>query len=210
MATTWLPHLLGNSLALLLPELYRLAERVFPSGQGPVAGQRSSSAALRETAAALVRDNPDYLDYVAPATLAYLVSHPDFNIYRGEWGKLELFGFGLDSIPHGATAYALSNLVYDTVERLEMQAQPGMAIWPPVRWMAGRKHLVAGVTIAGLTLIYETAEYLVYKSELRKKNNDASQINMVWGVKDTIFDVLSNGIGWAAAAWRHRSCQRDG
>jgi hypothetical protein len=201
LVTAWLPHLLGNSISLLLPELYTLVRRLFlPARPAPC----SSWGALQRSFEQLVPENPDYVDYVAPVALAYIVSHPQFNIYRGEWGEWSLLGFGLDSLPHGATAYTLSNMVYDTVETVAVQTQPEMAIQPPTRWLARHKHLVSGGVLAFLTLVYETGEYIIHRSELKARDNDASQINLVWGIQDTFFDVLSNAIGWAISAWRHR------
>jgi hypothetical protein len=201
LVTAWLPHLLGNTVSLLLPEWYGLARRLGlpgPSANG------SSWGTLQRSFEQLVPENPDYVAYVAPAALGYIVSHPNFNIYRGEWGELSFLGFGLDSLPHGATAYGLSNLVYDTVETVETQAQPEAAIQPPADWLARHKHLIAGAVLAGLSFLYEAAEYLIHESELKARHNDPSQINLVWGVQDTIFDLLSNAIGWALAAWKHR------
>jgi hypothetical protein len=199
LTTAWLPHLLGNTVSLLLPELYTLARRLFLPAPN---GRPSSWGALQRSFEQLVPENPDYIDYVAPAALAYIVSHPNFNIYRGEMGELSFLGFGLDSLPHGATAYGLSNLVYDTVETVEAQAPPETALHPPANWLARRKHLAAGGVLTLLSFLYETGEYIIHRSELKARNNDPSQINLVWGVKDTIFDLLSNIIGWAIAAWR--------
>jgi hypothetical protein len=199
MATTWVPHLLGNSIALLLPEIYQVVDQLFDLGNR--LEPHPDLSALLASFEQLVRDNPNYVDYVAPAALAYVVSHPRFNIYRGEWGDLNLLGFGLDSIPHSMTAYALSKLVYDTIETVEANLQADMLVWPPVKWMANHKDLVSGAVIALLTLGYETSEYLIYKAELRARDHDISQINMMWSLRDTIFDVLSNCIGWAVAAW---------
>lgn len=151
-----------------------------------------------------MQDNPNYVDYVAPAALAYIVSHPHFNIYRGRWGEMELLGFGLDSIPHSTTAYALSTVGYDTIETVDRHAPADAAIHSYVRWMANHKTLVVGAVMAGLTIAYETSEYVIHKSELKARNNDINQINMMWSVKDTVFDVLSNILGWLAAVWRHR------
>lgn len=201
MATAWLPHMLGNSLSLLLPELYLVARRLFLPAPN---GNASSWSALQRSFEQLVPENPDYVDYVAPVALACIVSHPNFNIYRGEMGELSFLGFGLDSLPHGATAYSLSNLVYDTVETVEAEAPPETKLHTLAGWLARRKHMVAGGVLAFLSFLYETGEYLIHRSELKAFDNDPSQVSLVWSVKNTIFDLLSNTIGWAIAAWLHR------
>jgi hypothetical protein len=192
----------GNSVALLLPEIYEVIDRLL--GEQFKSDQMSSWAALQLGLEQLVRDNPDYIDYVAPAALAYIVSHPRFNIYRGEWGQLNLMGFGLDSIPHSLTAYALANLVHDTIEKVAAHSQPGMTIWPWITWLNQHKTLASGTVLTLLTVGYELSEYLIHKAELKARDNDLNQINMMWSVKDTIFDVISNGLGWALSAWLHR------
>lgn len=205
LTTTWLPHLLGNTAALLLPEIYQLVFKKLGFDHFFGVAKNPTVSALQQSFEQLAPDNPDYLDYVAPVALAYIVSHPRFNIYRGKWGELNVLGFGLDSIPHCTTAYALSNLVYDTVETVAANAALDMPLQRPTKSLAAHKHLVTAGILASLTLIYETSEYLIHKSELRARNNDISRINMMWSVKDTVFDVLSNGIGWALAAWRRLS-----
>lgn len=204
LVTTWLPHLLGNTVALLLPEIYRLVERSFGLERGLNRRDHPDAALLRVTVERLVRDNPDYVAYVAPAALAYIVSQPRFNIYRGRLGRLNLLGFGLDSIPHAATAYALSNFAYDTLDELERNAAGSPALAPYIKRLASRKTVVVAGFIAALTLAYEAGEYYIHKSELKARDNDRSRINMMWGVGDTVFDGLSNMIGWALATWRRR------
>lgn len=191
-------------MALLLPEIYRLVERSFGLERRLNRRDHPHAALLRVTAERLVRDNPDYVSYVAPAALAYIVSQPRLNIYRGRLGRLNLLGFGLDSIPHAATAYALSNFAYDTLAELERNAGISPTLEPYLKRLASRKSLAAAGFIAALTLVYEAGEYYIHKSELKARDNDRSRINMVWGVEDTVFDGLSNMIGWALAAWRRR------
>ena len=204
MVTTWLPHLVGNSIALFLPELYRLLDNSLSLADRLPAEKYPTLAALRLSMDDVVRDNPDYVDYVAPAALAYIVSHPHFNIYRGSWGEKNILGFGFDSIPHSTTAYALSNLAFDGLAALDRHTRPDAIIQPVVQVTAKRKVLTVGAILAGLTLFYEMSEFLIHQAELKARNNDASQINMMWSVKDTVFDVFSNIIGWAVAAARQR------
>jgi hypothetical protein len=202
LATTWVPHLLGNSVALLLPELCRIADHLFQLDVRLDADQHPTAAALYACVKQLVLENMDYVDYVAPAALAYIVSHPRFNIYRGDWGELKLAGFGLDSIPHSTTAYAISELIYDSIEALERNTTAEIPLRPYVAWAAAHKTLVAGTIMAVLTLAYELGEYLIRQSELKARNYDESQINMMWSFRNTVYDVLSNGVGWAMATLR--------
>ncbi len=202
LATTWVLHLVGNTIALLLPEIYQVADRLFGLDDRLRADQHPTWSALRAACEQLVLDNPDYVEYVAPAALAYVVSHPRFNIYRGDWAELSIAGFGLDSIPHSTTAYALSKLIYDTIDVLERNVAPEMPIWPLVRWAAANRTLVTGIIMAALTLAFETGEYLIHRSELKARDYDVSQINMMWGLRDSVFDVLSNSVGWALATLR--------
>lgn len=202
LATTWVPHLVGNSVALFLPELLGLFDRMFRLADRLPPERYPTAAALRRTAQDVVVDNPDYVGYVAPAALAYVVSHPQFNIYRGSWGEKSFLGFGYDSIPHSTTAFALSNLAYDTIAAAARHTPPRALIYPPVKAVAARRTLVVAAFLAGLTLFYEMSEYIIYRSELEARDHDISQINMMWSVKDTVFDVLSNTIGWALAVLR--------
>lgn len=204
LVTTWLPHLIGNTIALLLPDIYRLVEGRFGLEQRLNRRDYPTAGLLRLIVERLVRDNPDYVAYVAPAALAYIVSHPRFNIYRGRLGRLKLLGFGLDSIPHSATAYALSNFAYDALAELEKNAALSPGLEPYLKRLASRKTVVTAGFIAALTLVYEAGEYYIHRSELKARDNDPSRINMMWSVEDTIFDGLSNMIGWALSTWRHR------
>jgi hypothetical protein len=204
LTTTWLPHLLSNSLILLLPELYSLLDGALGLAKTASRNQSSSLTALRLSFEQLARDNPDYVAYVAPVTLAYLVSHPHFNIYRGKWGELTLFGFGLDSIPHSTTAYGLTHLVIDTLETVDCQMPAHAALAAPAHWLANHKILVSGAVLGILTLVYESAEYAIHRSELKARDNDPTRINMMWSVRDTVFDVFSNIVGWLIAVWRRQ------
>lgn len=204
LATTWVPHLLFNSATLLFPEIYRGVDSLFHLSERLSTDQRSTWSALHATFGQLVLDNPDYIDYIAPATLAYIVSQPRFNIYRGGWAELDLFGFGLDSIPHSSTSYAFSNLIYDIIETLEGNTSANMSIRPYVKWAVTHKVLATGATIAGLTLAYEIGEYLIHKSELKARDHDVSRINMMWSLRDSVFDGVSNAIGWTLATLRRQ------
>lgn len=204
LTTTWLPHLLGNSVALFLPEIYRLFDRGLKVEERLPADRYPTMAALRLSLEDVVGDNPDYVDYVAPAALAYIVSHPHFNIYRGSWGEKNILGFGFDSIPHSTTAYALSNLAYDSLDAVNRHTPANVVIAPAVKFAAKHKIAVVGMILGGLTLFYETSEFLIHRAELKARDNDVSQINMMWSFKDTVYDILSNTIGWAAATYFRR------
>src|SRR5688572_7394034 len=102
MTTTWLPHFAANTVSLLLPDMLRLvAPRARLSGESACqgVGELFHSAMTR-----VVCDNPRYVLYVVPLASGYLLSAPWLNIYKGELGDLRLAGFGLDALPHVATA----------------------------------------------------------------------------------------------------------
>ena len=204
LTTTWLPHLLGNSVALFLPEIYRLIDNGLKLNERLPADRYPTMAAIRLSLDDVVGDNPNYVDYVAPAALAYIVSHPHFNIYRGSWGEKNILGFGFDSIPHSTTAFALSNLAYDSIEAADSHTPANTVIYPSVKFVARHKIVAVGAILAGLTLFYETSEFLIHKAELKARDNDISRINMMWSFKDTVYDILSNTMGWAAATYFSR------
>lgn len=202
LPTTWVPHLAGNSISLLLPEIYRLIDGLVDLEEAFHPERHPTASALRHTIEHLVVDNPDYVEYVASAALAYCVSHPNFNIYRGEWAELKIAGFGLDTIPHATTAYALARLIYDAIDTLEHHLPRSEPLHAYARWAKAHQAVVAGAVLAVLTLGYEAGEYLMRESELEARDHDVSQINMMWSFKDSVFDALSNTIGWALATVR--------
>lgn len=192
MATTWLPHLLVDSLALLLPDLTRAA-----LGRA----ERGSAAALR----ALVCDNPRYVLYVLPLVAGYLTSSPRFNIYKGALGELRLGGFGLDALPHGATAFALTALVWDAAEQAARHCDDSDPLAALATWGQAHQAGLTGLVLALVTLVWESGEYRIYRHELGRRGSREA-INMQWSREDTLFDCLSNALGWAAAvAWHRRA-----
>lgn len=204
LPTTWVFHAGGNTLALLLPEIYgaiahalRLDERAARAGGD---GWEVAHRLMRE----LVRDNPRYVAYVAPLTLAYLVSHPKFNIYKGELARWRIAGFGLDSIPHAITAAMLTRLTFDLLDSLARQAPPGSALAERAGRAQAQGELVAGGLLALATAVYETAEWAIHHVELHATGGDVSRINMEWSAADTVTDVCSNTAGWLLAVALHR------
>lgn len=194
MQTTWLPHLVTNSLSLLLPDVVL---RLLP--------RRSRSRnVVEDTLVKMVRDNPNYAMYVAPLALGYIASHPRFNIYKGKWGEMRLAGFGLDSIPHSATAFALTGLVNDTLRVMAHQAEFEGQIAKALRWGNDRRALVSLAVLALITFWWEYGEYRVHNYEMSERG-DAAQINMQWSAADTAKDARSNFLGWLLAVlWQGR------
>ena len=109
LITTWLPHLVTNTISLLLPDICRLIARAEPAPE-----LNDLRQILGATLATMICDNPAYVLYVAPLALGYLLSSPWLNIYKGALGDRRLGGFGLDALPHATTAFALTALPIDT------------------------------------------------------------------------------------------------
>jgi hypothetical protein len=157
---------------------------------------------IRETLAVVVRDNPRYVVYVAPLAAGYLLSHPRFNIYKGELAEIQLAGFTLDAIPHGATAFGLTALVGDMVHVAAGRAprEGRLARW--LDWADRNPALFSAAVLALATVIWEVGEYRIYRHELELRG-DAGEINMQWGPIDTVYDCIANALGWGmATAWR--------
>ena len=197
MPTTWLPHLLTNTLSLLLPDALR----------GLFASRHQPRNIVEDTLLTMVRDNPNYAIYVAPLALGYIVSHPRFNIYKGSWGALRLAGFGLDSLPHSATAFAFSALVADTFETMGTRQQYNGMLADFVRWGKHKPELLSLVMLGLVTINWELGEYTMFQREMAEKG-DAALTNMQWSMEDTWRDVGANLIGWTAAMLWHRSKQK--
>jgi hypothetical protein len=203
MVTTWLPHLLTNTITLLLPDILR---NVKPGLQ-----QRASSGELGELvkepleiATIMIRDNPRYVVYITPLAAGYLLSHPRFNIYKGRMGDLRLAGFGLDTIPHSATALGLTALVCDTIETTARIIPPRSPLAPLVRWSRHHLPLASGLVLALATLAWEIGEYNIYRREMRLRG-DPKRINMQWSLVDSLRDCVANSIGWVLALLLRRN-----
>lgn len=186
MRTTWLPHLATNTLSLLLPDALRLLFR-----------RKRPSNVIEAVMFRMARDNEDYVFYVAPLAAGYILSHPNFNIYKGDWAELELAGFGLDSIPHSGTAMALSALVQDSLE-VVADYDDGTIFSKLLDKAAQHSALVSLGVLGLLTFIWEYGEYRIHQQEMAQRGS-AELINMQWSAADTRKDVLSNFIGWLLA-----------
>ena len=192
MPTTWVPHLVLNTVALMLPELYALATRA--AHGRPASGVRAVAAQAVES---LVQDAGQYVVCVAPFTAGYLLSNPHFDIYKGELGELRMAGFGLDAIPHCATATGVCLLIADALPAAAAAA-PATPFGNLLRRAAQNPLRASGVVLAALTAFWETGEYMAYRYEIGVQG-EAGRINMVWSPVDTLRDCLANALGWSIA-----------
>lgn len=199
LATTWVFHLALDSFILCLPEILSVANKLLRL-DARSARQRGLVAAWQGALDDAVINNPNYALYVAPVVLAYIVSHPRFNIYKGDYANIRLLGFGLDAIPHAVTAFAFTNLVVDTLAAFRSNT-PADASWRRVAEF-GDDHaiMLAGALLLGVSAAYEFGEYEIHESEMRVTGGDVTRINLVWDAKDTLFDLVSNTLGWVAGA----------
>lgn len=192
MQTTWLPHLLTNTVSLLLPDALRLLFR-----------RKQPRNAVEAVMFRMARDNRDYVLYVAPLAVGYILSHPRFNIYKGDWAELEFAGFGLDSIPHSATAMALAALVQDSLQVVSDVDDETTLFSRALDKAAQHGPLVSLGVLGVVTLVWEYGEYRVHQLEMAERGS-AELINMQWSAADTRKDVLSNFLGWLAATLLRR------
>ena len=197
LPTTWVPHTVGNTIGLALPEVVAALDRLLAT----LAPDSATLQGLRATAREVTTAPPGWAVTMAPVTLAYVVSHPQFNIYKGELGELRLLGFGLDALPHSATAFSLTHLVYQSIAALAKHMPSQAALAPLARRLNRHPVLVAGLVLAGLTAFYEVGEYRIHQAELEATGGDVRRINMVWDVNDTAHDIVSNLVGWLLATW---------
>ncbi len=196
--TAWLTHLAANTVTLLLPEFIHLLRRLplaVPDGVQPV---------LR-TVDRRVRQDPNYAGYVAPLALGFIASYPDYSIYHGRWAERTVLGFGLDSLPHAAAAYALARLLSETLITLHNELPPAHALAPPADWAVRHVDVLAAVAVVAVTLIWEVGEYLAQQAELEATGRDLNEHKMQWSWPDTVTDSLSNLLGLLAAIAVRRS-----
>ncbi len=190
MSTTWLPHLVTNSITLLLPDALRL---LIPS-------KRKPTNLVEDVMDEMVRDNPKYVVYVAPLAAGYILSHPKFNIFKGDMGDIRVAGLGLDAIPHGATGFALTALVQDTLQTAaEFEPNNNSAFTRFVRLCSRHPAITTFGVLGALTFFWEYGEYSVHQHEMELRGGDISKINMMWSADDTARDVFANFLGWALA-----------
>jgi hypothetical protein len=195
MTTTWLPHLVVNSVALLLPDVLRVLIPVKHKPTNLVEGVMDD----------MVRDNPKYVSYVFPLAAGYILSHPKFNIFKGDMADIRVAGLGLDAIPHGATGFALTALVQDTLETADqLDPTDSSSLAKLIHVLNKRPALVSFGILSALTFFWEYGEYRVHVQELELQHGDISKINMMWSADDTARDVVANFLGWAIAALLHR------
>lgn len=192
MFTTWLPHLLTNTLSLLLPDLLRL---LFPEREHK---NDSSQNVVEDVLVLGVRDNPSYAYYVTPLALGYIVSHPKFNIYKGEWGEKRFAGLGLDAIPHAATAFALSALTVDTLEKKADWRAYNNLLAEVLQRMRHHPELASLGVLMAATVMWEYNEYRVNRYEMSLQGS-VDRINMIWDTDDARRDTVANLIGWLLA-----------
>lgn len=207
LPTTWVFHLTLDSFILFMPEILEVTNKLLRLDARP-AHKNDLVATVQHTLNDAVVANPKYALYVAPVALAYVVSHPKFNIYKGTYADIRLFGFGLDAIPHSLTAFAFTNLVMDTLAAFR-EHTPADASW---RGLAefGDDHsgALAGTLLVGASAAYEFGEYAIHQEELRETGGDESKINLVWSAGDTLFDLMSNTLGWIGGALLRRHGRR--
>lgn len=198
LPTTWVFHLTLNSLLLFLPEIVRGTNRVLDL-DARARQKRDLVSTAYGTIQDAVAENPNYALYVAPVALAYMVSHPRFNIYKGEWSKLRLFGFGLDALPHSLTAFAFTRLMMETLAAFRHHTPRDAAWRTPAEKADDNSGVIAGALLIGASTLYESGEYAIHQEEMRETGGDESRINLIWSAQDTLFDLLSNALGWLAA-----------
>ena len=209
LPSTWVFHTVGNTITLLLPDLLRAATRAGRREGAPSDGHAGRLAPIERTLRDLVAGNPAYVLYVAPLALGYIVSHPRFNIYKGEWAELRVAGFGLDSIPHATAAWALTALIMDAIDTLAGHIPPTAPEVDLARWAEARRGTIAAATLGLLTIGYEAAEWAIHNAELRATGGDPSRINMEWSLPDTVLDVAANLGGVTLALALRRRPARD-
>ncbi len=199
LKTAWLPHLIGNTFALLLPEFYGAVAALLHLDDRLATNDGGVLPTLHGMMHDLVLDNPDYSQYVAPPASAYILAHPRFNIYKSAWANRQLFGFGLDSIPHAWTAFGLTRMALDTLRVFKRRTSAGTPLAPLADQAQAHAVLISAGVVAAASAFYESGEYAIHRSELKAVHNDPTKVEMEWSVADTIQDLISNAVGWLLA-----------
>ncbi len=195
MRSTWLPHLVGNTFVLFLPDAVRLIARLTEGRLVPPEPLRPVLDAVK----VVVCDRAAYAIEVAPFSLGYILSHPQRTIYKGPLAERRLCGFGLDAIPHAATAFGLVALAGQGLDELARQTPPRAPAAPVVRWASAHVPLVTALVLGLLTLFWEVSEWRIHEEELAEQGGREDRINMMWSPEDTAADVAANIAGWALA-----------
>lgn len=203
LPTTWVFHLTLDSFILFFPEILKGTNKLLQL-DARAKQNRDLITTVHGTLNDAVVENPNYALYVAPVALAYTVSHPNFNIYKGDYAEIRLLGFGLDAIPHSLTAFAFTNLVIDTLAAFRKNTPPDAAWRGLAEFGDDHATAVAGTFLIGASAAYELGEYEIHNEELRETGGDESKINLVWSAQDTLFDIMANTLGWVVAALLRR------
>jgi hypothetical protein len=194
MATTWLPHFVLNTFTLFLPELYNaIVPREELSGS-----HNDAWSDIRHTLDAMIRDNPEYAIYVAPIPIGYILSHPRFNIYKGEMAEIRFLGLGLDALPHGITAFTMTSLFCESTEKGASNIHSHNPVSEAIEESAQHPATSSGILLVLATLWWEVGEYMIHRHELALRG-DITKINMMWSLPDTLNDCFANFLGWALA-----------
>jgi hypothetical protein len=204
LVTSWIYHATLVPLLLFFPELYRGLARAAYLDEKARDDPSGMTATVHGVISNVAACNPHYVDIVGIVPLAYILSHPKINLYKSEWAKAQLFGFGLDSIPHALTAFSLVHLAYLTLAAFKRRRPRSGWLKRVLVWASHHPGWVAGGALVASTAGYETGEYLIHRSELRAVGGDPSRVAMEWSVEDTIQDILSNVLGGLLAMMWHR------
>ncbi len=204
LITSWIFHATINPALLLFPELYQALSRALSlearAGRDPDAPISVAHGVISD----VVVRNPRYVDLVGIVPLAYILSFPSISIYKSEWANKALFGWGLDSIPHAATAFSLIHFVRVTVAALKRHMPRTGALAAVAEQAVHHTDLVAAGALVMATAGYEGGEYLIHLSELRKVGGEESRVAMEWSVEDTLQDIISNCVGGVLALLQQR------
>jgi hypothetical protein len=202
LTTTWLPHLITNTISLLLPDAYRLIGHATPALRHGRSKQSELWQVVDGTLMTMLCDNPAYVLYVAPLALGYLLSSPWLNIYKGDLAEKQLAGFGLDALPHTMTAFALTVLTTDTARVIGEQSSSTAGLAELGGLIDQHQTLISVLVLVAATIIWELGEHRIYRYELARRGS-REQINMQWSVRDMAYDCAANVIGWLlATGWR--------
>src|SRR5258708_33194437 len=170
------PHVVENLFFLFLPEIYQVLPeptQAHPAESTFEKGYRAAHDVIRAA-----HDNPEYAACVAPTALGYILSNPKFNIYKGDLAKIRIAGFGLDGYAHGASAFTLTRLIFDTAHLSAHKLSPSDPVAPFLRWMDKHAVAVTAAALVGASALWELAEYLTHEYELEVKDHDVEKINM--------------------------------